>query len=142
MNKLLLKIIILLFILVYIYYNQIKIILLNLLTILRGIITINCKWWNISDKIMDDSSGINLYNYYKNKKDFAVTYMFGEKIYLVTNNKYQKIILDNSPNIFNVGKLKYKFFKSFMAKNVGVSSGCPWKYRRNLNEKILDTGTT
>ena len=65
--------------------------------------------------------------------------MFNEKIYLVTNNKFIKIILDNSPTIFGAGKLKIKFFKSFMEKNVGVSNGCPWKKRRHINEYALDT---
>ena len=32
-----------------------------------------------------------------------------------------------------------RFFKSFMKDNVGVSKGCPWKHRRILNEKVLDT---
>ena len=61
------------------------------------------------------------------------------KIYTVTNNKYIKIIFDNSPDLFSVGKLKMKFFRSFMEKNVGVSTGCPWKSRRRMNEIALDT---
>ena len=65
--------------------------------------------------------------------------MFGEKIYLVTNNRYIKDILDHSPNTFSVGNLKKKFFKAFMSKNVGVSTGCPWKKRRYINEMALVT---
>ena len=83
-------------------------------------------------------TGVNLYNNYKEKYgDFAPSYMFGEKIYIVTNNKYIQTILENSPNLFNVGKLKNTFFKSFMEKNVGVSTGCPWKKRRYINEMAL-----
>lgn len=48
-------------------------------------------------------------------------------------------MLENSPNIFGVGTLKNDLFKSFMAKNVGVSHGCPWKRRRLLNEQVLTT---
>ena len=70
--------------------------------------------------------------------DFSETNMF-RKIYVVTNIKYIQYILDNSPDLFNVGKLKKMFFKSFMSKNVGVSSGCPWKKRRSMNEFALDT---
>ena len=65
--------------------------------------------------------------------------MFDKKIYVVMNNDYRKTILDNSPNLFQVGELKKTFFKSFMAKNVGVSSGCPWAKRRKINEVALDT---
>ena len=70
-----------------------------------------------------------------------------DQLFLVTNNKHIKTILDNSPNIFGVGDLKYRFFKSFMRKNVGVSNcpfiekknGCPWKMRRQINERALNT---
>lgn len=140
------NIILLIFILLTIYlisnYDNLKIKLMNYLIILRGITTTNCFWWNLSDKLLDDGSGINLYNNYKKKYgDFVPTIMFGKKIYIVTNIDYIKIILKNSPNIFGVGLLKKKFFKSFMEKNVGVSEGCQWKHRRNINEKTLSTGT-
>lgn len=120
-------------------YEQFNIWLLNKLLVLRGILTPNCNWYAISDILLkNDAAGIKLYNYYKKKYgDFAPTYMFGKKINVVTNNKYIKIILDNSPNLFSVGELKITFFKSFMAKNVGVSKGCPWKRRRYINEMAL-----
>jgi hypothetical protein len=53
-----------------------------------------------------------------------------------------KQILDESPTIFGVGKLKYDFFKPFMKYNVGVTNqedGCLWHKRRKLNEQVLDT---
>lgn len=134
---------ILLSILAYNYkFNlQFRVWLLNRLVISRGVLAPNCKWLQISDILIgDDGSGINLYNNYKKKYgDFAESTMYGEKIYVVTNNKYIKIIFDNSPDLFNVGKLKKTFFKSFMSKNVGVSSGCPWKSRRYINEFALNT---
>ena len=137
------SIIILLSILLYNYkFNlQFRVWLLNRLVISRGILAPNCKWLQISDLLIgDDGSGINLYNTYKEKYgDFAESNMYGEKIYVVTNNKYMKTIFDNSPDIFNVGKLKKTIFRSFMSKNVGVSSGCPWKSRRHMNEFALDT---
>ena len=135
---------ILLILLVFIYnftgIDQLKINLINHLVVLRGILAPNCPWYSISDIILNDGAGINLYNTYKQKYgDFAVTHMFGEKIYLVTNNRYIKDILDHSPNTFSVGNLKKKFFKAFMSKNVGVSTGCPWKKRRYINEMALVT---
>tara|TARA_Y100000389_G_C17450788_1_gene514653 strand:- start:1168 stop:2592 length:1425 start_codon:yes stop_codon:yes gene_type:complete len=137
------SIIILLLIILYNYkFNlQFRVWLLNRLVISRGVLALNCKWLQISDLLIgDDSSGINLYNTYKEKYgDFAESNMYGQNIYTVTNNKYIKTILDNSPDLFNVGKLKNRFFKSFMSKNVGVSSGCPWKSRRQMNEFALDT---
>ena len=103
----------------------------------RGLLAPSKFWYNVSDLLLDDPSGINFYNNIKKKGSFIKKNMFGTDIFIVTNVKYIKIILDNSPNIFNVGKLKKRFFKSFMKKNVGVSKGCPWKQRRRLNEYVL-----
>ena len=131
--------IIVIIVIIFIHYDDLKIWILNRIVLLRGILSPNCFWYKISDLLLTDGAGINLYNKYKDKYgDFAPTYMFHEKIYLVTNIKYIKIILDNSPNIFSVGKLKETIFKSFMGKNVGVSTGCPWKRRRYMNETALN----
>ena len=147
-NKTLTFFIILISILLVLFYNykfnlQFKVSLINIILVSRGLVTTNCNWFGISDIILgNDASGINLYNTYKKKYgDFAESNMFGEKIYTVTKNKYIKTILDNSPDLFNVGKLKKRFFSTFMSKNVGVSSGCPWKSRRQMNEYALDTNT-
>ena len=95
------------------YNLQFKVWLLNRIIVLRGILAPNCGWFQISDLLIgDDSSGIKLYNEYKSKYgDFAETTMFDDKIYLVTNTKYIKYMLDNSPNLFGVGNLKKTFFK-------------------------------
>ena len=128
------------FLFIYKNYNQIKLWILNRVIVERGILAPNCLWYKISDLFLKDGAGINLYNDYKEKHgDFAPSTMFNEKIYVVTNVKYIKQILDNSPDTFGVGKLKQQFFRSFMHKNVGVSSGCPWKRRREMNEKALLT---
>ena len=128
------------FLFIYKNYNQIKLWILNRVIVERGILAPNCLWYKISDLFLKDGAGINLYNDYKEKYgDFALSTMFNEKIYVVTNVKYIKQILDNSPDTFGVGKLKQQFFRSFMHKNVGVSSGCPWKRRREMNEKALLT---
>jgi len=109
------------------------------LIVKRGILAPNCLWWKISDFLLKDGSGINLYNSFKNSHSFHTLNIFGQKMHLVLNIKHIKTILDNSPYVFGVGKLKKTFFKSFMSKNVGVSQGKSWKRRRLLNEKVLFT---
>jgi len=139
-NYLILSVIITL--IIYTNYDYIKIWFINRIIVQRGILTPNYFWYKISDIFLSDGAGINLYNDFKQKYgDFALSNMFYKKLYLVTNNDYIKIILDNSPDIFSVGDIKKQFFKSFMEKNVGVSTGCPWKRRRKINEVVLDTDT-
>ena len=121
-------------------YDEIKIWILNRIIVERGILAPNCFWYQISDLLLSDGAGINLYNDLQKKYgDFAETNMFDKKIYIVMNVNYIRTILDNSPHTFSVGELKKTFFKSFMEKNVGVSAGCPWKRRRKINEVALDT---
>jgi len=140
-GKIILMVVLILLILVFWNRSQLKIHLLNQLVVLRGILAPNCMWYNVSDLVLHDGAGVNLYNEYKQKYGaFVPSHMFNEKIYIVTSNKYIKTILENSPDIFSVGKLKKRFFKSFMANNVGVSTGCPWKQRRHINERALVTG--
>ena len=126
--------------LIYLNYDQIKVWFLIRIVVNRGILAPNCFWYKISDIFLSDATGINIYNKFKAKYgDFAPLYMFGNDIFLVTNNDCIKTILDNSPNTFGVGKLKQQFFRSFMEKNVGVSQGCPWKQRRGMNDHALNT---
>ena len=109
------------------------------LVVLRGIVAPSCFWYKISDMFFSDGSGVGIYNKLKREYgDFAKVNVFNTDFYLVTNIKYIKLILDHSPNLFNVGSLKKKFFSTFMGKNVGVSTGCPWKYRRKINDYALD----
>ena len=113
---------------------------MNRIILERGILAPSCPWYKLSSIFLNDGAGVKLYNDYKEKHgDFALSKMFNEDIYVVTNVKYIQQILDNSPDTFSVGKLKKQFFQSFMKKNVGVSSGCPWKRRREMNEKALLT---
>ena len=138
------KLILVVFLIVLVYllknYDQIKLWFLNRVIVKRGILAPNCPWYKLSSIFLNDGAGVNLYNDYKEKHgDFAPSKMFNEDIYVVTNVNYIKQILDNSPDTFSVGKLKKQIFQSFMKKNVGVSSGCPWKRRREMNEKALLT---
>ena len=125
--------------LILLFKDVFNVFILNNIIITRGILVPNCFWFNISDYVLNDSSGIKLFYKYKKKYgDIPFTYMFGEKTHIITLEKHIKEILDNSPHKYGPGVFKVDFFKSFMKDNVGVSSGCPWKNRRILNEKALD----
>ena len=132
------KVIFILFILLIIIlasYDHLQVFFLNNLIVLRGILTPNCFYYNISN-----SSGINLFYKFKEKHgNIPSTYMFGKKIYVITKVNHIKYILNNSPYIFGPGKLKMTFFKSFMSENIGVSKGCKWAKLRKLNEFVLDS---
>lgn len=106
----------------------------------RGLVSINCKWWEVSDTLKD-KSGIHTYNKLisRSQEPFIPIEMLGQKMHLVTSKKYIDEILNNSPHTFTVGKLKESFFKPFMEHNVGVSTGCEWVKRRRINEKALGT---
>ena len=51
---LILLIILILFIFIYGYSGQLKIILINYLVVLRGILAPNCLWYHISDLLLND----------------------------------------------------------------------------------------
>lgn len=132
-------IIIIIILLIYYNYHNIKANIVVFLTISRGILAPNCFWWSINDKYTD-SSGIQLYQELKGKNDkISPVNILGSTYYFVTDNNFIKQVLDNSPFIFGVGKLKFSFFESFMKENVGVSEGCPWAKRRKFNMKVLET---
>jgi len=64
--------------------------------------------------------------------------------YYILDPNLAKNILKDSPKLFSAGNMKKEFFESFMPKNLGISkcstsSECPWKKRREFNEKTLGT---
>jgi len=65
-----------------------------------------------------------------------------QPIILVLDRNITNIILDNSPDIFDVGLFKRNFFKSFMTNNVGIQHGVKWRLLRSINENVLDFGRT
>lgn len=140
MENTLIFVLFILIILIVLFNNEdFKINIMTRLVFLRGLVAPNCFWYKISDMFFSDGSGINIYNNLKRKYgDFAKVNVFNTDFYLVTNVNYIKLILDNSPDVFNVGSLKKKLFAVFMSKNVGISSGCPWKNRRKINDYALD----
>jgi len=112
------------------------------LVFLRGLTIPDRFWWSVSEMIHDDLSGAKLFlKLERNSKNsaFQPISVMGSTIHLVLDPDCIREILDNSPFIFGVGNLKYDYFKSFMRDNVGVSNGCPWKFRRLANEQVLFT---
>ena len=92
-----------------------------------------------SDKELEDKSGVKIYELIKSRttEPFVLLNILNQPIYLVTDINCIEKILQNSPNPFNVGILKYQFFKSFMKNNLGVSQGKEWKRRRIVNDEVL-----
>ena len=130
------------------YQDTIKANWIVFLTVARGILSPSCFWWSVSDSTTTDTTGVDLYNKLKKQpsadnsksqsKMFQLNIM-GVNVHVPTDVQYIQEILDQSPDIFGVGKFKYDFFKSFMQLNVGVSEGQEWKDRRALNEQVLDS---
>lgn len=134
-------IIIIVFCLVAINWNKIilpsiKTNVLMFLIVKRGILTVNCDWWKISD-MFKDGTGIELYKKIKTMGKVVPILTYGLIINIITDINFVKQLLDNSPFIFGAGKIKYDFFKSFMGLNLGISEGCPWMRRRKFNEHVL-----
>ena len=73
----------------------------------RGLISPSCHWWKISDSLKD-KSGILIYNTMMSRstKPFIGIEVLQTKVFLVTQPYYINEILQNSPHLFAVGKLK------------------------------------
>lgn len=129
---------------VWIYWETIKLQAMVFLIVSRGIISPNRFWWNVSETLLRDASGVEFYRQLKERhgQEVLSLNMMGEPMHIVMHEPYVKKILDGSPCPYGVGKFKYNFFKSFMSKNVGVSEGQEWVQRRKLNERVLDSEIT
>lgn len=120
----------------YAHWQTIRINWIVWLTVSRGILTVDPFWWRVND-LFPDSSGVALYRQLQARGSFVPTNIFGTRVVIVTDVAAITEILDGSPTPFGVGALKYAFFEPFMAMNVGVSGGCPWKRRRHVNDVAL-----
>lgn len=121
--------------------NVIKINIICIASIQRGILSPNKYWWSVTDLMLHDKTGVELFNNIKKTHpQFYRTNLLTKPISLVLDIDIIKHMLDNSPDDFTVGTFKYEFFKPFMMHNVGVASGKKWRYLRTLNESVMDTG--
>jgi hypothetical protein len=104
----------------------------------RGIISQNCFWWTLND-LLPDATGVQIYERLKSQGRFINVNIFGNTIYLMTDIKDIQTLLDLSPNPFGPGKIKENFFSTFIPENVGISVNPDWKYKREFNDKVLET---
>lgn len=126
---------------IIIHWDTIRVNLIILATIKRGILSQNCFWWSLND-YLPDSTGTEVYTRLKQRGRFVKLTLLGENIYLLTDINDIKVLLDLSPNPFGPGIFKQNFFNTFMTKNVGISVNPEWKYRRDYNDKVLETDSS
>jgi cytochrome P450 len=124
--------------LLVLHWEMIQINLIVIFTLNRGIISQNCFWWSMND-FLPDATGAEVYRTFKAKGRFIDLNVLGERIYLLTDGRDIQELLDLSPDPFGPGKIKKNFFSTFIPKNVGISVGTDWKYRRDYNDKVLET---
>jgi cytochrome P450 len=112
--------------------------LVMIFTLQRGIISQNCFWWQLND-LMPDATGTALYKRLKTQGRFVPLNLLGQNIYLVTDIHDIAQLLTLSPNPFGPGILKKNFFSTFIPTNVGIAVNPDWKYKRDYNDKVLET---
>jgi cytochrome P450 len=112
--------------------------LVMIFTLNRGIISQNCFWWRLNDA-MPDATGTAVYKRLKEQGRFVALNLLGQKIYLVTDIYDITQLLTLSPNPFGPGILKENFFSTFIPQNVGIAVNPDWKYKREYNDKVLET---
>jgi len=131
-------VLIIIIVIILLYWDTIRVNTIILATLKRGILSQNCFWWSLND-YLPDSTGAEVYLELKRKGRFINLNLLGENIYLLTDINDIKVLLDLSPNPFGPGIFKKQFFDQFMPKNVGISVNPEWKYRREYNDKVLET---
>ena len=114
-----------------------------------GITYLNEKGSKILELCTNDPILIKMHRKLNKKYGkLVLTYIVTKsKNYYILDTNLAKKILYDSPLLFNAGKIKEDFFKTFMPYNVGISectetNDCPWKQRRVFNENVLGTTKT
>lgn len=130
-------VLLILLVIVTLGWDTIRINMIVFLTLRRGVISQNCFWWGIND-MFQDTTGSELYQSLK-KNRFVPLNIFGKQMYLLTDINDIGQLLAGSPTPFGPGDLKKNFFASFIQRNVGISVNPDWKYRRDYNDKVLET---
>ncbi len=130
----------LIFILLLLYLNWDTLVtnLVMIFTLKRGIISQNCFWWTLND-LMPDATGTEVYTRLKSKGRFIELNLLGQNIFLITDIRDITQLLQLSPNPFGPGVFKQNFFSTFIPKNVGIAVNPDWKYKREYNDKVLET---
>jgi cytochrome P450 len=126
------------FLLIVLNWETIQVNLIVLFTLQRGVISQNCFWWGLND-FLPDSTGVELYKSLKSQGRFVTLNILGEHVYLLTDVRDIQELLELSPDPFGPGKIKKNFFSTFIPNNVGISMGSDWKYKRDYNDRVLET---
>lgn len=126
------------FLFIVFHYETLRVNFIVFLTLKRGIISQNCFWWKIND-MFQDTTGAEIYQSLKKQGRFVKLPLFGTNFYLLTELNDIQELLELSPDPFGPGIFKKQFFDSFMPQNVGISTNPDWKYKRELNDKVLQT---
>jgi hypothetical protein len=129
------------FLVIFLHWDMIITNVVMIFTLNRGIISQNCFWWSLND-YFPDATGSGVYKRLKSRGRFVNLNLLGENIYLLTDIQDITELLDLSPNPFGPGKLKQNFFSTFIPNNVGIGVNPDWKYKREYNDKVLETDTT
>jgi hypothetical protein len=103
--------IILCILLLLLYWEQIKINWMVFLIVSRGIIAPNRFWWSVSEMMLGDGSGVEMYRRLKAESSSGLEAtmvpinFWGTPIMCVIDVNVIQEILDQSPHIFGVGQL-------------------------------------
>ena len=81
-NKIIIILLILILLFMYHYAEQMKVMLLNFVVVLRGIIAPNCQWFHVSDIILNDGTGINYIIHLKENMEILLQVICSEKKYI------------------------------------------------------------
>lgn len=119
-------------------WDDFNINLIMFMTLKRGIISQNCFWWSLND-YLPDATGADIYQSIKKKGRFIKLNIMGKKIYLLTDINDIAQLLELSPNPFGPGVIKKNFFSTFIPTNVGIAVNPDWKYKREYNDRVLQT---
>jgi hypothetical protein len=135
-DKIIILFIVIIIIIYLIYISKFYINIFILIS--RGIVTPSEFWWKINDLIIDKHELSNYLDEYRiGNHDIS---LLGSNFSIINNIDDVRYILENSPNIFKRGNIKYNFFKTLMPNNIGITYETDiWQKRRNLNENILGT---
>ena len=135
MNKI---IIILILIIIFVTIQIFKFQLYLMLIFNKGIINPDRFWWHISDILLDKHDFINFVKSYEYGKH--IKNIFGYNINIVNSLNDIRFILNNSPNRYKRGNIKYNFLKKMMKHNIGITYDTEeWIQLRKQNEYVLST---
>jgi len=90
-------IIILILLVLHLNWDAIRVNLIVMFTLKRGIISQNCFWWKLND-LLPDATGAEVYQRFKLQGRFVNLNIIGQNIILLTDIQDIKQLLDLSPN--------------------------------------------